>query len=233
MITTLHHVLQDISGLFYPNLCTSCQVDLLEGEVIICTSCSSKLQQATSMQNIEHILSQRFLGKAHITNVFAAYYFARDTPLQAMMHALKYEGKQDVGLFLGNYLGRQLKQQSWMQDIDCIIPIPLSEKKKQLRGYNQSEIVAQALSEALQIRLDLTSLVRVKNTLSQTTMTLPQRYDNLLDAFKCEPFSSNTKHILLIDDVITTGSTIESAVRSIRVNAQLEISVAALAFAIN
>jgi ComF family protein len=161
------------------------------------------------------------------------YYFNKDTRLQSLLHALKYRNKPEIGFLLGQRLGRRLLKTDWIKDVDCLIPVPLSNAKLQKRGYNQSQSIADGLADVLQLPVDSKSICRIKNTLSQTTMSVADRVKNVKDAFGVKnPSGLANKHIILIDDVLTTGATLESCANQIMKETEVKISILTIAFAI-
>jgi ComF family protein len=162
------------------------------------------------------------------------YYFNKDARIQDVLHALKYRKNTEIGLMLGRKFAEEIKMCTWIADIDCLIPIPLSQKKTQKRGYNQSEYIAKGMGEILNLGVITTAVERVKHTETQTSKTRSERLDNMKAAFEVkDPSLLNQKHVLLIDDVITTGATLESCAEAILKQGNTKLSIATLAYAID
>ncbi len=147
-----------------------------------------------------------------------------------MIHALKYEENQEVGIYLGKQIAYEIEESIFFKDIDYIIPVPLHPKKEFLRGYNQSESIAKGIGDALNLPVDLLSVVRSKHGSTQTKKNRFQRWDNVQSTFTTNRSIKLFKHIVLVDDVITTGSTLEAIAQSIRViHPGVRISIVTLA----
>ena len=148
------------------------------------------------------------------------------------MHSLKYKGNTEVGENLGKLLGHRLQKSSLYSKIDLIIPVPLHPKKEKKRGYNQSECIANGLAEVLQTPVDTNCLTRIKATDSQTKKGRYTRYENMEEVFSLvQPSAIADKHVLLVDDVITTGATLEACANALLKKGASQISIAAIAFA--
>ena len=174
----------------------------------------------------------RFAGRVPIVRATSLAYFTADGLLQHLLHQLKYKENKAVGLFLGRQLGYDLRQLHWAKDIDMIVPVPLHPKKEVLRGYNQSELIAGGLGEILNITVNTSVLSRSRHTESQTQKTREQRIENMQDAFivkNAEEYSS--KHILLTDDVLTTGATLEACANALLAIPSVRISIATIGVA--
>ena len=162
----------------------------------------------------------------------AMLYFRKGTKVQNLMHSLKYKGKTAVGVKLGNLLGEKLKLSTDYKDIDLIVPVPLHYSKERLRGYNQSETIADGIAETLNIEVSIKHLIRTKSTETQTKKARYTRYENMQAVFnvKHEEELKNL-HILLVDDVITTGATLEACGNALLNIGVKKLSIAAVAFA--
>lgn len=229
----LIEVSRDILHLFYPNICAACKQELLGNEKDICTSCWQQLPPTNFHLQINNPVEQRFYGRVDIQHASSFYAFHKNSPLQTLLHELKYNNKKEVGIALGKRCAQALSNLSWLKEIDMIIPIPLSKQKLKLRGYNQSEYLAEGLKNELHIPVDILSVTRIKNTISQTTLTIAERMHNMKDAFYLgKPNEIANKHILLIDDVMTTGATLEACAKTILQAKQTKVSVLTLAYAI-
>ena len=161
----------------------------------------------------------------------AMLYFKKNSKVQNLIHSLKYKGKTEVGVLMGKLLAQKLKESELYKDIDLIIPVPLHQKKLRLRGYNQSEYIAIGLGKEMEIPFTTTNLARKKATESQTKKARYTRFENMLQVFEIKNAEElKDKHILLIDDVITTGATLE-ACGNVLLNVGIKkLSIAAIAF---
>jgi ComF family protein len=230
----LYDLTQDVIHLFYPSVCQACGNELVGNESDICVGCITTLPPTGFCHQANNPVEQRFLSRIPIEQGASIYYFSKDSMLQSLLHALKYNGKESVGIKLGQLMGECLAQSTFCADIDRIIPVPLSAKKMRQRGYNQSECLARGMSAVLQIPCDPESVIRQKHTLSQTKMTVAERMANVNGAFACiNPAGLTNQHILLVDDVMTTGATLESCARAILPVQGVRLSILTLAYAID
>jgi ComF family protein len=191
-----------------PRFCTSCKCVLNVNENFICSSCFNQITELSS-QEIETEYERKFSSSVFIDNYSSLFKFEEKGKIQDLIHALKYNQKFKVGIFLGNLIGKKKKDllKSWK--IDFIVPIPLFHLKKIDRGYNQADYIGKGLSKALAIKLDVSIAKRIKNTQSQTKLNTDERAENMSDAFKIKKGKKVVgKNILIVDDVITTGITV-------------------------
>ena len=160
------------------------------------------------------------------------YEFVKDSPLQKMIHALKYEENQEVGIYLGKQIGYEIEDCEFLKNIDYILPVPLHPKKEKLRGYNQSMCIAKGIQEILDIEVDTKTLTRTVDTESQTKKNKYSRWENVWEVFQIgNEGTSKHKHVLLIDDVVTTGSTLESCITTLQQIEGIKVSVVTIAIA--
>jgi ComF family protein len=174
----------------------------------------------------------RFAGRVPVERATSFAYFTHEGLLQHLLHGLKYDGKKDIGLYLGRQLGYDLQQLGWEKGIDAIVPVPLHAEKLSARGYNQAALIAEGMGKVLGIPVLENVLVRVKNTESQTKKTREERIENMQAAF--EPVNAekiNGKHLLLTDDVLTTGATLEACSQALLQGNNVRISIATIGIA--
>ncbi|MGG7036103.1 MAG: ComF family protein [Flavobacterium sp.] len=222
----LHHLL----NLFFPNACAGCDSILLSSETIICTRCrhQAPLTHHHNIPNNEVI--QKFYGRIPLEFGAAMLYFHKKGIVQEMMHKLKYKGQQEISEMIGNWYAEELKNTVPIQKIDCIIPVPLHPKRIKKRGYNQAEGFGKALSGALNIPYENKLLIRKVNTKTQTKKGLLGRADVNESVFDLSsPENHHGKHFLLIDDIITTGATLEACSRTLLKIPGAKISIVCMA----
>lgn len=226
------NLLQDFLDIIYPDLCLSCDAALRKSEKIICLKCQLELPKTDYAAFPDNPVAKKFWGKVPVQNAMALYHFHKSSRIQHLMHALKYKGRKDVGIKLGNLLGYELKQYEMYNTIDLITVVPLHKEKEIKRGYNQAGIIGEGLGAILNKPFDPSILSKIKFTESQTKKNRIQRWENVKEIFMLNEEKLITgKHILLIDDVITTGSTLEAcAVTLMRAN-NVRVSIAAVAHA--
>ncbi len=229
---TLKRYTEDLINLLFPELCNGCGKLLYHGEKDICTKCLYDLPFTDFHLHEDNLVAKQLWGRLQINAAMAMLYFKKGTKVQNLIHGLKYAGKTDIGLSLGKLLANRLYKSDFYADIDIVIPVPLHQKKLRQRGYNQSEYIAKGLAEELGISVSTKHLLRNKSTESQTKKARYTRYENMQDVFNVKNMDDLLgKHILLVDDVITTGATLE-ACGNVLLNCGIKkLSIAAIAFA--
>lgn len=225
-------VLQDISHLFFPEFCSSCHNALVKGEPVICTVCLNNLPRTGYAMNDKNAVAEKFWGKFPIQSAYALFSFDKGGKVQRLMHAFKYRGNKEIGYLCGELCGLDIKKFMISDSIDVIIPVPLHASKERMRGFNQSATLAEGIAKILKKPALLNTLLRSVPTDTQTKKQRYSRYENMKDVFtikhKTELYN---KHILLVDDVITTGSTISSCAEVLIQQTNSRVSVASMAFA--
>ncbi len=227
----LGEYLDELVQIVYPRVCVGCSNKLPKTEELICLSCVASLP-LTNFWNIrQNKMERQLMGRVNLKYAVALCHFSKDSVVQNLLHELKYKGETDVGVLLGEMLGEKLNDSN-LPKADAIVPIPLHWKKQQIRGYNQSDFIAEGLSKKLDIPVLKNVVERVNETASQTRKNLFERIENVSNIFKvCKPESIEDKHILLVDDVMTTGSTLESCAEAIALCQNTRLSIATIAFA--
>jgi ComF family protein len=224
----------DFIDLLYPRVCLACGNSLFSKEKIICTSCIYKLPKTNFHTEKENPLSKIFLGRINIESVAAYYLFKKGSKVQHLLHQFKYKGNREIGKFIGELYGHELKKTESFGSVDTIIPVPLHKKKEKKRGFNQSEYFAKGLSISMKNEINTKTLFREKMSETQTKKTKFKRWENVNNIFLIRNSENiKGKHILLVDDVITTGSTIEACAEALQQIPDIKISVAAIACTIN
>ena len=177
-------------------------------------------------------LDKVFWGRVQLASTAALYNFQKKSKVQHLIHQLKYNNRIDVGIFMGKLLGADLAKAEAFKDVVKVVPVPLHPDKQRKRGYNQSEQIAIGLAKAMNIEMDATSFIRTVDTETQTRKSRFARWENVKEIFKVTaPSELANRHILLVDDVITTGATLESAAHIILGIEGVKLSVACIAFA--
>lgn len=221
----------DFINLFFPRLCAACNEALLKNEAEICLSCIVNLPKTNYHINKENPLNKIFWGRIDIENVAAYYFFNKGNKVQHLLHQLKYKGAKQLGEKIGLLYGYELLNSPSFKDIDYIIPVPLHPKKLKKRGYNQSEWLANGLSQTLNVPCNTTLLYRKVDSATQTKKSRFNRWENVSEIFGVfDNVDINNKHILLVDDVITTGATIEACAKALK-SQNAKISVVTIACA--
>lgn len=223
--------IKEIYYLFYPNFCATCHKQLLYNEKILCTLCRHDLPIICYNTIEKNKMEAIFYGKIPVEEVCSFLAYTPQGKAQQLIHQLKYKGHQEIGTFLGTWFGHLLQTTQKFNTVDVIIPVPLHKRKLQQRGYNQLSLFGKSLSKALHIPFLENVLVRVTDTNTQTNKNRLERFYTIQTKFqltKEEPLQH--KHILLIDDVITTGATLLACSEVLKNVEGVTISIATMAY---
>jgi ComF family protein len=224
--------LADFVSLLFPQLCPACGESLVAGEHTICTDCRYNLPFTNFHLQPDNIVARQFWGKINLQGAYALYYFTKGGKIQELMHHFKYKGMPQIGVLLGNIAGSQLIKSDIFKTTDIIIPVPLHKNRLKQRGYNQSTCFAEGLAQKLDAVVDNANLVRIKSTETQTHKSRFLRFENMQEVFKViNPEKLVNKHVLLVDDVVTTGSTLEACAIELLKIEGLKLSIATIAYA--
>jgi ComF family protein len=221
---------KSLINLFFPRVCGGCNSFLLRDEIVICTKCRHEIPQTNYHNNPKNEAYTKFYGRIPIEFASAFFFFYKKGIVQELIHKLKYKGHEEIGETIGFWYAEELKKCSQLTNVDYIIPVPLHPKKLKERGYNQVTAFGKALSDELKIPFNDTILQRNVYSKTQTKKTLLGRTE-LDKAIFDVTFNDNLhgKHFLLIDDVITTGSTLEMCSRALLKIPNAKISVVCMA----
>jgi ComF family protein len=223
--------IQTLTDLLYPDLCLSCDSSKKMPKDIWCATCAYKTSPTDHHLHIQNPVTERFYGRVKIERAGTLFVFSKGSPLQNLVHKLKYKNRPEIGVELGKLYGGLLSQQNGY-DIDVIVPVPMHQKKEFERGYNQAAVFGQGLAETMRKPLSTKDFIKTKSTISQTTKTRTERLDNVKDVFYIANAANLVgKHILLIDDVITTGATLESCANILLELPNTRVSIACIALA--
>lgn len=218
--------------LFYPRVCAVCGADLVSGEEVFCISCLYNIPLTRFWNDKENPVAQIFWGRVNIEQACAYFLFAKGSKYRPLLHKLKYKGEREIGTQLGLQFGQELKQSPYYNGIDYVVPVPLHPKKLRIRGYNQAEAIAEGIAQGLGTNLSTTHLVRTEFTETQTRKSRAERVKNVAEAFAVANSEEiEGKHLLLVDDVVTTGATLEACAAKLLEVEGCRVSIAALAYA--
>lgn len=196
----------------YPPICVTCQTHLAPNEKSICLACLLDLPYTESHLTPLLALDQKFVGRLPVTSILTWVRFAKKTKIQTLLHALKYHQKPELAQIIGKHYGHLLKSNETLSSYDCIVPIPMHTRKKALRGYNQAEEFAKGLAASLNIPVETDGFQKRKFTQSQTAFSREKRFQNLQGSFVItNKINWKEKKVILVDDVLTTGATLEEA----------------------
>jgi ComF family protein len=223
--------LKDFFYVFYPKICANCEEQLLRSEKVICTFCRHDLPLTNFQSYTKNKITAIFLGRITIEKAYSLLYFRKKGSTKNIIHALKYKGNEEIGVFFGNWLGEILCENKAFFNVDLIIPVPIHSKKKKIRGYNQVTKFGQCLSNHLDVPFIEKVLVRRSST---KTQTLKARFERFSDAetkfLLTDTAIFKNKHVLIIDDVITTGATLEACSMALLKTSGIRISVLTMAY---
>lgn len=224
-------VLGDFFSLFYPPYCYVCGKILVKNEKMVCSFCSTHLPYTDFHTYTPNPMEKMFWGRVEVEAATALFFFRKGGAVQELVHQLKYKGRREIGFILGKQLGSVLLENNLLSTVDVIVPVPLHPKRKRKRGYNQSEMIAEGIASVMNRPVCTTALSRTVHNPSQTRRGVIERWDNVCRIFSLSDASAiSDKHLLLVDDVVTTGATLEAAAHVLKTIPGVRISIAALAF---
>ncbi len=231
MRTFAKDILVDFISLLYPRYCFACREGLVKGEETICSKCMLELPRTHYHLDTENALFRRLNGRIPLKFAFAFFLFRKGGNVQHLLHALKYNNHPEIGETIGEVYGQELQQAGYDQKFNLIVPVPLHASRKRKRGYNQSEKFAAGLSKNLNIPFS-DALLRATKTETQTRKTKLKRWQNVSEVFRVKDLDQiRNQNILLVDDVITTGATIEACAQVLLTEGCSSISIASIAYA--
>ena len=223
--------LDDCTSLVYPRLCLAClKKQPASKKEVICTHCNYYLPKTHFHLDKENNFTERFWGRIQLHTGAAIFQFSKGSGVQKMLHNLKYKGQKELGIQLGKQYGKELKKIEHFKDVDCIVPVPLHPSKRYERGYNQSEIFADGLSEEMKKECIAHGLARTIHSKALAKQSRADRLLHITNAFRLQqPERLRGKHILLVDDVLTTGATLEACATKLLQLNNVRVSMATIA----
>jgi|TARA_B110000971_G_scaffold219256_1_gene259926 ComF family protein len=223
--------LKDLFYLFYPSICSNCSEQLLQNENVICTFCRHDLPLTNFTSYTKNKVSAIFFGRVTIEKAYSLLLFRKEGITKNLIHDLKYRGNEGVGIFFGNWLGEILMKNKEFSTVDLIVPVPIHLKRKKIRGYNQVTKFGERLSTYLNIPFIEDVLVRQSSTKTQTLKARFERFNDLETKFLVNNTTQfKGKHLLIIDDVITTGATLEACASALLKTPNIKISILTMAY---
>jgi ComF family protein len=227
----IKNIKDSLLHLVFPQVCVGCGSDLINDNNKLCLHCHDVLPQTSFHLHSNNPVEKLFWGRLPITYATAQYYFSKGSLVQHLMHRFKYKGDKELGLFLGRLIGYQLNDTNRFKEIDALVPLPLFPSKERKRGYNQATLLCEGISDVLKKPVLKDVVIRTMFTESQTKKNRIERWQNMEGRFQLvdEP-AVKSKHILLIDDVITTGATLEACGCELLKAEDVKLSIATLCF---
>jgi ComF family protein len=225
----LNDIKQSILHITFPHVCEGCGSDNLDQDQMLCLRCFGSLPLTYFQDHIDNPVEKMFWGRLKITQASAHYYFTKESLMQRLMHGFKYNGNKELGLYLGKLMGKALINSHRFDDIEALVPLPLFKTKERKRGFNQSAILCEGISEVWQKGIIKNAVVRSENTESQTRKNRIERWQNIEGGFEIQNKEDLiNKHLLLVDDVVTTGATLEACGRALLETESIKLSLATL-----
>ncbi len=219
-------------NLFFPKVCYACLNILSDNEDTICVNCRHDLPVTNFHFDNDDSVAKALYGRAKIEHGTALFRFEKKGLVQQLIHGLKYKGYETIGYALGDWLGGELNELEHYRTVDVVIPVPLHKNKLKKRGYNQVAKFGQQIAKALEAHYENDVLIKVTNTTSQTTKSRFTRWNNTDELFTIKNINSiENKHVLLVDDLITTGATLEACITVLQKAKNVKISIATMAIA--
>jgi len=227
----VNRLLTDLLWLVYPELCAACDRALNSGERCVCTFCRYHLPRTHFHLEKDNAIEKRFWGRAPVQAATAFFHFSKGEKVQRMIHKLKYKGEKEIGVGVGEWMGHELKDAEGFAGASLVVPVPLHPRRQSKRGYNQSAMLAEGLSKSMRIPYS-EALLRNLETATQTKKHRFERFENVNRVFAVKnPAELENKHILLVDDVITTGATLIACAEALLEVPGTSVSIVTMAYA--
>ncbi|MDR0681415.1 MAG: ComF family protein [Dysgonamonadaceae bacterium] len=228
----LINLFKNLFSIFYPKLCVGCLDALIEGENFFCLNCILELPKTSYHFNNDNLAYDRLGGKIPIVKAASFLYYNKGGLGQKLVAEIKYQGNIYLGKWIGEYMANEMLSSGFFQNMDFIVPVPLHKKKFRKRGFNQSEVIAQGISNVSTVPMETKNLYRKKANVSQTRKGMYERWKNTQGIFDLKEIKLfDDKHILLVDDVLTTGATLEACAEALLKCKNVKISIFTLAIA--
>lgn len=233
VMISLSSPLNDFLHLFFPHVCSGCGSDVIDDKEQLCLRCSSALPSTDFFVHPSNPVEQIFYGRVAVCNAAAGYFFTKDSILQHLLIQLKYRNNKEIGVYMGKLLGRMLAKAERFSGVDTMIPLPLNPRREKKRGYNQATAICHGISEVWDKPVTEKAVARRIFTETQTHKGRVGRWQNMDGVFHViDPSQLRNKHILLVDDVVTTGATLEACGNEILKIPGTTLSIATLAYTI-
>ncbi len=227
MKTALHSLLH----LFFPHTCAGCGSDILGHDQLLCLHCIDRLPHTGFHRFAGNPVEKIFWGRLPIACATSFLYFTKSSVLQRLVHQFKYHGKAEIGDYIGRRMGEVLREASRFESIDALVPLPLFASRERKRGYNQSGVLCDGIAEIMQVPVLKNVITRKSATETQTRKSRTERWTNIAGRFELlQPEAVRGKHILLVDDVITTGATLEACGNELIAGGNTRLSIFTMAY---
>jgi ComF family protein len=233
-MNSLTPIIRSLLHLFFPNTCCGCGTDLLGEKNLFCVYCHGAMPLTRFEFFSSNPIEKIFWGRVEIIAAAAHLYFTTGSAVQLSLHLLKYKGRKEIGIYFGQQMGTSLIHSQRFNDCEIIIPLPLFATREKKRGYNQASLIAEGISRKLKIPVITNSVIRVKKTETQTHKSRIERWKNMEATFEIRNVGQIVnKHILLVDDVVTTGASLEACASVLLSVPGMKVSIACLAHTVS
>ncbi len=225
--------LNDFVHLIFPHICTGCGSDILDNHHQLCLRCLSELPVTNFFAQPGNPVERKFYGRLPIRNAGAGYFFTKNSLIETLIYELKYKGNRDIGFYLGQLLAKFLSDNNRFSEADALVPLPLNARREKKRGYNQATALCNGIASVWKKPVLDKAVVRKVNTETQTHRGRITRWENMEGVFAVADVSAiENKLILLVDDVITTGASLEACGSEILKVTGTALSIATLAYTV-
>jgi ComF family protein len=232
-LTAIKNYIDDFLHLFFPHVCAGCDNDVLNTDDELCAACLNSLPETGFLSTQNNPVEKIFYGRIKIHNAGSAFYFNKDSVIQELIIQLKYRNNKNAGKFLGKLLGQRLLESKRFDDVDVIVALPLNDKKLYKRGYNQSLAIVEGITSVWNKKVAENAVGRILFTETQTQKDRIARWRTMENVFEVYDASLlENKHVLLVDDVVTTGATLEACSSAILKVPGVKLSLATVAYTI-
>jgi len=226
---SLKTLFQSAAHLFYPHICTGCGTDILKENDLLCLHCIHELPHTEFEKYPNNPIERIFFGRLKTVAAHAGFYFSKGELMQTLIHDFKYKGNKEIGIYLSKVVAEKMMQSNRFNNIDYLIPLPLYAEKEYKRGFNQAKIICDGMADVMNVPVLDKNVIRIHFTETQTKKHRTERWENVAESFKVlYPEQLINKHVLLVDDVITTGATLEACAQKIITIEGIKISIATL-----
>ena len=230
---TLTSIWSDFTHLFYPQTCAGCGSDVITADTPLCIRCIAALPITNFHFHSGNQVEKIFWGRLPVSHATSLCYFNSGSLIQCLLHQLKYKGNKELGYFLGRVMGETFRQSNHFSHLDALIPLPLFRSREKKRGYNQAAILCEGMAGTMQVPLLENAIIRVAATSTQTRKNRMERWENMQGRFAvANEEQLSGKHVMLVDDVITTGATLEACGAELLHVPGLRLSIGTLAYTI-
>jgi len=228
---SLKEIKESVLHLFFPHVCTGCGNDILDKESVLCMRCIDAMPETNFELYADNPVEKMYRGRLRLTSGTAQFYFTKESLMQHLMHQFKYRNNRDLGLQLGKIMGEQIIKSDRIK-VDALIPLPLFPAKEKRRGYNQATLLCKGMAEAMNIPVIDNAIIRPQHTETQTSKGRIERWKNMEGKFVLNnPDAIKNQHLLLVDDIVTTGATLEACGNELLKGENVKLSLATLCIA--